>query len=187
MTMTNKKEMNTVYVYGVRHKQNQTNMDYQKEIKTYIDSLDSTEANLAQRVMNDYMERGKTPRYVYLAFKQLNNRSLKKFYYLMFSKGFLEQIQKQYLYSVAEDLDNIIFNGYADADALSEIHKYFDVEEYRHAERSALYKNKGYIDAYKDDVLKWIAERIQGLPSRSVAALEDTIDRVLAEGGEHDG
>lgn len=167
---------------------NQTNqdsiMDYQDEFEHYVSNLNSNDAELARRVRNDYLRKGKTMRFVWLAFQQLKGRSISKYFYMMFSVDYLHQIQEQYFWSMAEDLDNIIFNRIADADGLQLISQYLDVEAYRRAERNALYKNIGNHEAYRNDVLHWLAESLSSLSPADLSALDNIVNRINEKGGK---
>ena len=123
-------------------------------------------------------------RFVWLAFQQLKGRSVSKYYYMMFSADYLHQIQGQYLWSIAEDLDNIIFNQIADDDDLQLISQYLDVEAYYCAERSALYQNRGNHEAYRNDVLQWLSETLTLLSPTDLSALESIVNRAYAKGGD---
>ena len=169
---------------------NQTNqdsiLDYQDEFECYLKTLDNGHAVLAQKVRNDYLRKGKTMRFVWLAFQQLKGRSISKYYYMMFSNDFLCQIQEHYLWSIAEDLDSIIFNRIADDNGLQLISQFLDVEAYRRAERNALYQNIGNHEAYRNDVLHWLTENLSSLSPADLSALEGIVDRAYAKGGVKD-
>lgn len=167
---------------------NQTNQDsimnYQNEFECYLKTLDNNHTVLARKVRNDYLRKGKTMRFVWLAFQQLNGRSISQYYYMMFSADFLCQIQEHYLWSIAEDLDNMIFNRIADDDGIQLISQYLDVDAYRRAERNALYQNRGNTEAYRNDVLHWLTENLSSLSPADLSALDNIVNRINEKGGK---
>ena len=154
---------------------------YFKKIELFLLSLNEQEKDTANRIINDYLRQGKTARFVCLAFAQLKGRSVEKYRYLMFNQKFLQQIWKQYLWSVADDLDGVIFNGLASEDDLRAIARWIDIEAYKQAERGFCDIDKGNHDKYRYDVIKYLFNFLEKMNEVDVNTIENIINPYIEE------
>ena len=154
-------------------------MDYLKEIEQFLFSLSEQEKETANRIINDYLRQGKTARFVYLAFAQLNGRSVDKSRYLMFNQKFLQQIWRKYLWSIAEDLDGVLFNGWALGDDMRTIARWIDIEAYNQAERGFCESDRGYHEKYHYDVVNYLFQLLEKMKEVDIITLESLLNTIL--------
>ena len=161
-------------------------MDFEKELQKYFSSLNWEERNNAGQILNDYLRQGKNLRFTYLAFCQLKGRSVLKYRFLMFNKSFQDEVQTKYLWSLAEDLDNVLFNGLASDEDLRAIQKWIDVDAYNRAERSFLKANRGNHENYRSSVLDYLFRLLDKMNDTSIDALESVITNILNKENYYD-
>ncbi len=159
-------------------------MDFQREIQKVFISISDSDKAIAYKILNDYQRQGKTPRFIYLAFLQLKGRSVEKYRYLMFNQKFLQQIWKQYLWSVADDLDGVLFNGWASKDDLRTIERWIDIEAYNRAERGFCESDRGNVEKYHSDVVDYLFQLLSKMNEVDVNTIERIINDSLRKEGE---
>ena len=153
-------------------------MCFEKELQKYISSLNWEERKSANQILNDYLKQGKNLRFTYYAFRQLKGRSVLKYRFLMFNKSFQDEVQIQYLQSIAEDLDNVLFNGLASEKDLRVIQKWIDVEAYNRVERSLLKVNWGNLERYRSAVLHYLFRLLENMKDIDVNAIDNLINSI---------
>ena len=84
----------------------------------------------------------------------------------------------QNLWSLAEDLDHILFN-LASEDNLREIRKWIDVDAYNRVERSLMKVNYGNLENYRHAVLHYLYRLLEKMNDIDVNAIENVIKNIL--------
>ena len=154
-------------------------MDFEKELQKYYSSLNWEERNNAGQILNDYLRQGKNLRFTYLAFCQLKGRSILKYRFLMFNKSFQDEVQIQYLQSIAEDLDNVLFNGLASDEDLRAIQKWIDVDACNRVERSLIKVNWGNDEKYRSALLHYLFRLLDSMKDIDVNAIDNLINTII--------
>lgn len=158
--------------------------DYKLGLRKLIDAQGPTSRDTAMEVLNDYLRQGRTFRFVYLAFQQLNGRSITKYRHMMFNKAFLQQIQYQYIRSLAEDLDVVLFNEWLNEADLKTIRGNLDVDAYNRAERKCLYDNWGNDEAYKNAVIDYLSDVLLFLAPQDLSTIDCIVSETLEKGDD---
>lgn len=153
-------------------------MCFEKELQKYISSLNWEERKSANQILNDYLKQGKNLRFTYYAFRQLKGRSVLKYRFLMFNKSFQDEVRIQYLQSIAEDLDNILFNGLASEEDLRVIQKWIDVDAYNRVERSLIKVNLGNHEKYRSALLHYLFRLLESMKDIDVNAIDNLINSI---------
>ena len=105
------------------------------------------ERRIAEKTRKDYLKNGESERFFYYAIQQLRGRSIKQHKFLMFNQGFLEEVKQKYLWSLADDLEGILFNHLAEPNEWETLCSLIDVAAYQKEERIALKQNWGKDEA----------------------------------------
>ena len=158
-------------------------MCFEKELQKYISSLNWEERKSANQILNDYLKQGKNLRFTYYAFRQLKGRSVLKYRFLMFNKSFQDEIRIQYLQSIAEDLDNILFNGLASEEDLRVIQKWIDVDAYNRVERTLIKINWGNHENYRSALLHYLFRLLENMKDIDVNAIDNLINTIIEKEG----
>lgn len=154
-------------------------MWFEEALNRYAASLNDEEKQIAEKILNDYLCKGRTLRYAYLAFSHLKNRSIVKYRYLMFNREYQAEIWEKYLWSVAEDLDIVLFNQYVEKRDLCIIQKWIDVNAYNRVDRAFLKMDWGNEEKYRYDITKYLFDRLTELSEIDVITIENIINRSL--------
>ena len=154
-------------------------MRFEAELSQYAASLNDEEKQIAGDILNDYLYRGRSLRYVLLAFTQLKGRSILKYRYLMFNRQFQAEIWEKYLWSVAEDLDIVLFNEYVTENDLHTIQRWIDVDDYNRNERAFLKMDWGNDERYRYDVTKYLFDILKDISDIDVHTIENIINTAL--------
>ena len=158
-------------------------MGFEKELQKYISSLNWEERKSANQILNDYLKQGKNLRFTYYAFLQLKGRSVLKYRFLLFNKSFQDEVHIQYLQSIAEDLDNVLFNGLASEEDLRVIQKWIDVDACNRVERSLLKVNWGNDEKYRSALLHYLFRLLENMKDIDVNAIDNLINTIIEKEG----
>ena len=151
---------------------------YEKEIRENAASLEGEEKQVAGDILNDLLRQGHSLRFAYLAFSLLKGRSVIKYRHLMFNKSFQDEVWRQYLLSIAEDLDNVLFN-YSDAEDIHLLQNWIDIDAYNRKEREYIILDRGNHEKYRNDVLSYLFVVLKGLSAIDVNAVENILNTIL--------
>ena len=154
-------------------------MWFEAELRQYAASLNDEEKQIAGNILNDYLYKGRSLRYVILAFYHLKGRSISKYRYLMFNREYQAEIWEKYLWSVAEDLDVVLFNNYIEEADLQTIQRWIDVDAYNRNEREFLKMDWGNDEKYRHDITNYLFAILKGLSDIEVNTIENIVNLSL--------
>ena len=97
----------------------------------------------------------------------------------MFNRSFQDEVYAQYLWSLAEDLDHVLFNRVASEQDLRVIQKWIDVDAYNRNERGFQKANRGNLENYRSSVLYFLFRILEKMHDSDVNALENVINNIL--------
>ena len=162
-------------------------MSYHFQNEQYLNSLNDEERRIAEKIRKDYLKNGESERFFYYAIQQLRGRSIKNFRFLMFNQGFLEEVKQKYLWSLADDLEGILFNHFAKPHEWETLCRLIDVAAYQKEERIALKQNWGKDEAYHIatvNIVYQMLEKMYRVDRKTIESIVDNINKRMEVDGK---